>query len=223
MLMRAATSTLLVIDIQERLCPALPEAQALVEHSAWLVQVAQRLAVPVLVTEQYPKGLGSTVAALQEHLQGAAVVEKLSFSAAADDALFAQPGGERQQFVVCGAETHVCVLQTVFDLLARGRQVFVVEEAVASRTVRQQGVGAGAHAAGRSDDRVAGNGRLRMAAARRNRAVSRPEQDVHSLKVRSAMHGPTQPVRSSLPLRRPAFQLLRSVLTAGAAHRSPWA
>ena len=134
MLMRAATSTLLVIDIQERLCPALPEAQALVEHSAWLVQVAQRLAVPVLVTEQYPKGLGSTVAALQEHLQGAAVVEKLSFSAAADDALFAQPGGERQQFVVCGAETHVCVLQTVFDLLARGRQVFVVEEAVASRT-----------------------------------------------------------------------------------------
>lgn len=52
---------------------------------------------------------------------------------ATDDALLAQPGGERQQFVVCGAEAHVCVLQTVLELLARGRQVFIVEEAVASR------------------------------------------------------------------------------------------
>lgn len=76
MLMRAATSTLLVIDIQERLCPALHDAEALVENSAWLAQVAKRLEVPVLVTEQYPKGLGSTVAALRAHLDGAATVEK---------------------------------------------------------------------------------------------------------------------------------------------------
>ncbi|MNJ66210.1 Isochorismatase family protein [compost metagenome] len=95
--------------------------------------MAKRLEVPILVTEQYPKGLGSTVAALQPYLDDAAIVEKLSFSAAADDALIAQPGGERGQFVVCGAEAHVCVLQTVLELLARGRQVFVVEEAVASR------------------------------------------------------------------------------------------
>lgn len=132
MLMRAATSTLLVIDIQERLCPALHEAEALVENSAWLIQVAKRLDVPVLVTEQYPKGLGPTVAALQAPLDGAVIVEKLRFSAT-DDALLNQPAGERQQFVVCGAEAHVCVLQTVLELLARERQVFVVEEAVTSR------------------------------------------------------------------------------------------
>ncbi len=132
MLMRAATSTLLIIDIQERLCPALHDAEALVDNSAWLLQVARRMDVPVLVTEQYPKGLGATVAALQPYLDGAALVEKIRFSGA-DDALLAQPGGERHQFVVCGAEAHVCVLQTVLELLARGREVFVVEEAVTSR------------------------------------------------------------------------------------------
>lgn len=134
MLMRADRSTLLVIDIQERLCPALHEAEALVDNSAWLIRVARQLNVPVLVSEQYPKGLGPTVAALQPLLEGVTPVEKLRFSTAREAALLAQPGGERQQFVVCGAETHVCVLQTVLELLEAGRQVFVVEEAVTSRT-----------------------------------------------------------------------------------------
>ncbi|HLV19144.1 MAG TPA: hydrolase [Pseudomonas sp.] len=134
MLMRADHSTLLVIDIQERLCPALHNAEALVENSAWLIQVARRMNVPVLVSEQYPKGLGPTVAALRPLLEGIEPVEKLRFSTAREKALLAQPGGERRQFVVCGAETHVCVLQTVLELLELGREVFVVEEAVTSRT-----------------------------------------------------------------------------------------
>lgn len=134
MLMRADRSTLLIIDIQERLCPVLHDADALVENSAWLIRVARRLGVPVLVTEQYPKGLGPTVPALRPLLEGVTPVEKLRFSTAQEAALLAQPGGERQQFVVCGAETHVCVLQSVLELLAAGREVFVVEEAVASRT-----------------------------------------------------------------------------------------
>jgi nicotinamidase-related amidase len=135
MLMRADHSTLLVIDIQERLCPALHEAAALVENSAWLIEVAQRMNVPVLVSEQYPKGLGPTVAALQPLLEGVTPVEKLRFSTAREKALLAQLGGERRQFVVCGAEAHVCVLQTVLELLDAGREVFVVEEAVTSRTL----------------------------------------------------------------------------------------
>lgn len=134
MLMRADHSTLLVIDIQERLCPALHEPEALVENSAWLIQVARRMNVPVLVSEQYPKGLGPTVAALRPLLEGIEPVEKMRFSTARERVLLAQPGGERRQFVVCGAETHVCVLQTALELLELGREVFVVEEAVTSRT-----------------------------------------------------------------------------------------
>lgn len=135
MLMRADRSTLLVIDIQERLCPALHDAEALVENSGWLIQLARKLGVPVLVSEQYPKGLGPTVAALQPLLEGVTPVEKMRFSTAQEAALLAKPGGERAQFVVCGAETHVCVLQTVLELLAFGREVYVVEEAVTSRTL----------------------------------------------------------------------------------------
>lgn len=133
MLMKAETSTLLIVDIQQKLVPALDRAAALVEHSLWLSRVARRLDVPLLVSEQYPQGLGPTVAELQPLLEGAPILEKLHFSAAREPDLFLMPGGDRAQFVVCGCEAHICVLQTVLDLLAQGRQVFVVAEAVASR------------------------------------------------------------------------------------------
>ncbi|MCY1405037.1 nicotinamidase/pyrazinamidase [compost metagenome] len=133
MLIRARDSVLLVVDIQEKLLPAIDDGAAVVENAGWLLGVAQRLEVPVIASEQYTKGLGLTVAALRDRLEAAAILEKIAFSACADDALFALPGGEREQFVVCGSETHVCVLQTVLGLLQRGRQVFVVAEAVGSR------------------------------------------------------------------------------------------
>lgn len=141
MLMRAKDSTLLLIDLQERLLPAIDDGAALVEQAAWLVQVAQRLDVPVIATEQYPKGLGATEAGLRALLPSAGLREKLHFSAAAGAGLFDLPGGERQQFIVCGAETHVCVLQTVLGLLAAGREVFVVDEAVGSRRPRDRALG----------------------------------------------------------------------------------
>lgn len=133
MRIKATDSTLLIIDIQERLFPVILESEAMAEHTAWLQQVAQRVGVPVLLTEQYSKGLGRTIAALRDGVDEAAILEKLHFSAASDGELFQRPGGERRQFVVCGCETHVCVLQTVLDLLARGNEVFVVEEGVGSR------------------------------------------------------------------------------------------
>ena len=71
--------------------------------------------------------------ALRDGVEDSAILEKLDFSAAGDGELFKRPGGERRQFVVCGCETHVCVLQTVLDLRARGNEVFVVEEGVSSR------------------------------------------------------------------------------------------
>lgn len=133
MLIRAQTSTLLIVDIQERLFPAIHDNAALLEQAAWLLAVAQRLGVPVLASEQYSKGLGPTLPPLRERLPAAAILEKIAFSAVADPGLLLRPGGERQQFVVCGTEAHVCVLQTVLGLLALGREVYVVEEAVGSR------------------------------------------------------------------------------------------
>lgn len=141
MLIRAQDSTLLIIDIQERLFPAIDGNTALAEHSAWLMQVAERIGVPVLLTEQYSKGLGPTVAALRDGVAEEAIIEKLHFSAARDGELFKRPGGERKQFVICGTETHICVLQTVLDLVARGNQVFVVEEAVGSRRASDKALG----------------------------------------------------------------------------------
>jgi nicotinamidase-related amidase len=132
-LMRAETSALLVIDLQERLLPHIHDWQRVLGHVDWLVQVAQRLVVPVAATEQYPKGIGHTHADVAARLPAAATGEKIHFSCVAGNCLAGLPGMERPQVVVCGTEAHVCVLQTVLDLAAAGKQVFVVAEAVGSR------------------------------------------------------------------------------------------
>ncbi len=130
MLMRADRSVLLLVDLQERLQPAIHDAPLVLEASIWLTRVAQRLGIPVICTEQYPKGLGLTMPALRDLLPDECIVEKIHFSAVPEEALFQAPGGDRAQFVVAGTEAHVCVQQTVLDLLAAGRSVFVVEDAV---------------------------------------------------------------------------------------------
>ena len=133
MRIKATESTLLIIDIQERLLPAILDSAAMIENTAWLQQIARRVGVPALITEQYSKGLGPTAAVLREGVDADSILEKMEFSSAADGELFKRPGGDRKQFVICGCETHVCVMQTVLDLLEHGCQVFVVEEAVSSR------------------------------------------------------------------------------------------
>jgi nicotinamidase-related amidase len=133
MLIERDRSVLLVVDIQERLLPHIHEGEAVLAHAVWLVKVAQRLGVQVMLSEQYPKGIGPTVAVLRELTSPEAVGEKLHFSCVAAQCLDRLPGAERPQVVVAGTESHVCVLQTVLDLLAQGRQVFVVAEAVGSR------------------------------------------------------------------------------------------
>ncbi len=133
MLIHADRSTLLLVDLQERLYPAIHDATAVLEASSWLTRLAQRLGVPVICTEQYPKGLGPTMPSLRALLPDDCRIEKMHFSAVAEGALFRAVGGDRAQFVVAGTEAHVCVQQTVLDLIAAGRRVFVVEEAVGSR------------------------------------------------------------------------------------------
>jgi len=133
-LLRAAHSSLLVVDVQERLLPHIDGWQQLQRRVLWLVRLAQRLAVPVMASEQYRQGIGATVAAIASELPAGAVVEKRHFSCVAAGCLAPLPAYARPQIVVCGIEAHVCVLQTVLDLLHQGKQVFVVADAVGSRT-----------------------------------------------------------------------------------------
>jgi nicotinamidase-related amidase len=135
--MRAETSCLLVVDFQERLMPAIHDADRTIASAAWLIQIAQRLEIPVLASEQYPKGLGHTVAAIRDRLPAGAFMEKLHFSCAADrDCMRRIDALGRQQMVVIGAEAHVCVLQTALDLQAVGKEVYLVADAVSSRSPR---------------------------------------------------------------------------------------
>lgn len=137
MLMKIETSCLLAVDFQERLMPAIHDADRIVANGAWLIQIAQRLNVPVLASEQYPRGLGHTVAAIRELLPAEAFMEKLHFSCAAErDCMRRIDALGRQQIVVIGAEAHVCVLQTALDLRAAGRDVYLVADAVSSRSPR---------------------------------------------------------------------------------------
>jgi nicotinamidase-related amidase len=132
-------TTLVVVDVQEGFRGAIPDFERLAKATATLVEGARVLAVPVVVTEQYPKGLGETVPEVAEHLPDEAEpLEKVCFSAS--DAEGFDLGG-RDQALVCGIETHVCVNQTVLDLLEGGAEVHVPIDAVGSRTDENRRVG----------------------------------------------------------------------------------
>lgn len=141
MLMKPDQAVLLAVDIQSRLLPAVVDAEGMLARSQWLLRVAEDLALPTVISEQYPSGLGPTHADLLAAAPSAQVVEKRHFSCVAA-ACLPQPLMEaRSQVVVFGMETHVCVLQTVMELLEQGKQVFVVADAVASRTLSDQELG----------------------------------------------------------------------------------
>ena len=137
MLIDAAKSSLLIVDVQERLLPAMANAEDVVKRGSILLHAAKALDVPVTVSEQYPKGLGRTVDALHELVGNAPVFEKLNFSCWRDDDLrkhfTAHHAGGRPQGIIAGIEAHVCVAQTAIDLAQAGFGVFVVADAVSSR------------------------------------------------------------------------------------------
>ncbi len=135
----ASRATLVVVDVQEAFRKAIPGFEDVAGGAATLVRGADAIGVPVAVTEQYPKGLGETVPEVAEHLpKDVAPLEKLRFSAAEADG-FDLDG--RDQAIVCGVETHVCVNQTVLDLLENGVEVHVARDAVGSRTEENRELG----------------------------------------------------------------------------------
>ena len=133
-LLSRAESRLLIIDVQEKLIPKIVNLERMLANCRLLIQGAKVLSVPVFATEQYPKGLGKLVPELAELLDPAA--EKLRFSCAEvlDWGTAAGVAEDRFQIVVAGMEAHVCVLQTVLDLLGGGFQVYVAADAVSSRS-----------------------------------------------------------------------------------------
>ena len=132
-------AALLVVDVQEAFRPALPDFESVAKSVGKLVQGAEAMGLPIVVTQQYPQGLGETVPEVAEHLPGGLEpIDKVCFSAAGA-AGFDLDG--REQALVCGIESHVCVNQTVLDLLDRGLEVHVARDAVGSRTDENRELG----------------------------------------------------------------------------------
>lgn len=134
-------AVLLVIDLQEAFRMAIPGFDEIATATATMVRGATEIGLPIVVTEQYPKGLGATVAEIADHLpEGVEPIAKTAFSALAAEGFDL---GGHDQVIVCGIETHVCVNQTVLDLLEAGIEVHVVADAVGSRSAANRELGLG--------------------------------------------------------------------------------
>lgn len=128
-------SLLAIIDVQERLLPVIPDREQIVFNVRRLLLAAQAVGVPKIVTEQYPQGLGRTVQELSQHIsEGTAVMPKKSFSIYDDERIRIEIDHHgRNQIILCGVETHVCVQQSAFDLCRAGHEVYIAADAVGSR------------------------------------------------------------------------------------------
>jgi nicotinamidase-related amidase len=130
-----AKAALAVIDIQERLLPAIFEGERVVRNTVRLIKGARVLGIPILVTEQYKKGLGATTAAVAAEIADLPLMEKTAFSACGAAGFEMALKAKRiSDVILCGIEAHVCVSQTCLDLLDKGFRVFVVVDAMSSRT-----------------------------------------------------------------------------------------
>jgi nicotinamidase-related amidase len=130
-------STLVVLDVQERLFAAMDaeHREEVVGNLKVLAAAARRLGLPILVTEQYPKGLGHTLPELREALGSVEPLEKVTFSCGDAEGFMARlKAAKTKQVILAGIEAHVCVLLTGLDLLAAGYSVHVAADAVTSRT-----------------------------------------------------------------------------------------
>ena len=139
MLIKPEQSCLVVIDIQEKLVPAMQAPAKGIRNTALMMRIADRLGIPILMTEQYPKGLGRIVPQLQGIAPDAQVIEKIHFSCMNEDTFqkaFEATG--RRQAVITGMEAHICVMQTGVDLMDKGYEIFVVTDATSSRTLESE-------------------------------------------------------------------------------------
>ncbi|RMF11801.1 MAG: hydrolase [Alphaproteobacteria bacterium] len=138
MLLESKRSQLLVVDIQEKLFPHIDNAETVARNTQVLIAAARELGIPITVSEQYPQGLGPTVRPLTDLLEEARIFEKVEFSCAANPDIrrhvrHLETAEGRDQLVICGMESHICVLQSALGFLHAGHHVAVVMDAVGSR------------------------------------------------------------------------------------------
>lgn len=131
---RRDDALLLVIDVQEKFEPVIPNIADVVRNTAILVRGCRELHVPILVTEQYPKGLGHTIPAVAEALGDFTPMEKMAFSLFREESIHSEINDVgRRDLIILGVEAHVCVIQTVLDARLHGFKVHLVSDAVSSR------------------------------------------------------------------------------------------
>lgn len=127
-------SLFFVIDIQERLVPAIKDSDEVINNTLTLLKSANLMNIDIIATEQYPKGLGNTIGILKEHIKGDQIFSKVEFSACIDEVRDYIKKKDKKKIIITGMETHVCVYQTARDLLGLGLDVYIVKDAVSSRT-----------------------------------------------------------------------------------------
>jgi nicotinamidase-related amidase len=133
-LLKAEITCLLIIDIQKRILPVIKDYELVVENTLKLIKGFKAIGLQIYFTEQYPKGLGPTEDQIVNELEGIKPIEKMTFSCSGAGELFNIFNTKRHsQIVVCGIESHVCVQQTVLDLIENGFQVNLAADAVSSR------------------------------------------------------------------------------------------
>lgn len=133
-ILKKETSALLIIDLQEKILPVIHNVEIVIENTIKLIKGFKTLNLPIYFTEQYPKGLGPTSSKILTELQGYNALQKMSFSCFGAEDLFTElRSKKRHQIIVSGVESHVCIQQTVLDLLANDFQVNVAADAVSSR------------------------------------------------------------------------------------------
>lgn len=127
-------SALVIIDIQERLAAVMGERESVIKNCLHLIELSKLMNIPILVTEQYPKGLGPTVEELRKALPNYSPLEKISFNCCEEKNFLSEIEKlGRKRLILTGMETHICILQTSLGLLERGFYVHVVSDAVCSR------------------------------------------------------------------------------------------
>lgn len=135
-------TVLVVIDMQGKLAQSMHCRELLFENVQKMIKGAQALGLPLLLTEQNPRGLGPTIPEIADLVPGVRRISKLSFSCCGDEVFSKELSGlQRRQVLLSGIEAHVCLYQTTVDLVASGYEVHVLADAVSSRTAENKAIG----------------------------------------------------------------------------------
>jgi len=139
--LRAEDSILICIDFQERLMPKIVNSEAIIERASLAVRAFRALGVQIVMTEQYPKGLGGTIPELKS-LQAAKPIEKIHFNCFKEEEFRRViEGSGRRKLLMAGVETHICVAQTALEAIGRGFEVHILEDATSSRSGSDRQIG----------------------------------------------------------------------------------